>query len=547
MTEYYVLSEDYYIIVIYGDNYNNEYIFLRDDSIVDGIEMLENNSIDYPKIMNIFSKNENIKSTFNLAMLNYMLGCNELALTYLKYIKDYEYSCSFRSLIYYEEEKYKKQKKYAKKGLKMGETYSMLSLGKYYLKMNKLDKCKEYLDLALSYGNKSVNYYLGKYYIKNKYDYNNAKLCLNEGLYHNDIRCHQVLGKLYKLDSNYKEMEYHYNLSINYGCTKYIKILGKFYEKNGNIAKALNYYLLGFNKKLEYPTFNYIVLLFYSKDYKKFLYYVEKYLEFGENEIIIGYVYQLLGLYYYTNYKYKLSIEYYNESIKYENYNAFICLAKYYEHIEDYDKAKELYDLAISKNVTIAFYKCATMLSNIQNYSQALTYYYDFIDESNDLQAFWGKNFKEVSYDCKYVKTFKDIVKIYNIIGINNEENGFKILKKIKIPEKLKISILDSELKDINIVFNYLILINNLEILNDIINKKNIYELYEKYHKYLNKDNLIIYNFINILQSNKSECNICTDNDNCVELLCHNSHIICKNCILKINYCPYCRKPLELE
>ena len=174
------------------------------------------------------------------------------------------------------------------------------------------------------------------------------------------------------------------------------------------------------------------------------------------------------------------------------NLFAIYNLGHYYHFIEkDYDLMKKYYLMAIEGGDFDA-------MNNLGNY-------YQIVERNYDLM----KKYYLMAIEREYSTSMNNLGHYYQ-----NVEQNYDLAKKYYL-----MAIKNGNLNEIYHFTKLELYVNDVEVEED-----------EKIIKYKNK----------LRDSYKAECQICLKEYEIFKLDCN--HEICKNCYIKIQSCPYCRK-----
>lgn len=334
------------------------------------------------------------------------------------------------------------------------------------------------------------------------------------------------LGCIYQLKDDYKNMVKYYKLSDL--VMKYNN-LGYYYLNNSQINKGINLLNVGVKNNNIYSLLNLTYYYFELTDYKKGLTLIKKGIELGYNIF-----YALLGKYYELEEKnFKLAKSCYNTAINLKEYLGYNFLGEYYLNILNKpSKAKYNFEKCIElSNNPIAKYNMAIYYSNESNKNKCK----DYLVESLKL-------------DLNYINNISEEIKFQIILDLKDIQ---EILKNKIICEYIIFKNLINCIENKNvyayILENYKSYIkSNIQnkCVNTLISKIRDINIYKKYSNLLNNDNLKILNKLSKLTKIKENCLICFDNDKSIILPCNQNHIVCKNCYLSMEKCPYCRSEI---
>jgi TPR repeat protein len=271
----------------------------------------------------------------------------------------------------------------------------------------------------------------------------------------------------------------------------------------------------------------------------------------------------ILGKYYYRSKNYEEMKKYFLNGM---DNGCNICpneLGFYYENVKNNTlKAKNFYLIATDKNNSIAASNLAFMYDRENNDILAIKYYNLSISLGNTRAIYLLANYyyKKLNYNLAttnflryYIAQSHITYSIYRklIVDVTHLELLLDIVRTATMENIINIvSKIDGDFMVISEFFSEIIKkhpdIDKTASFSNKIQELNSYTLCKKFMNYINAHDSLIsrIQYIDRLSCVDEECNICNCQDNCAILLCHDSHIACKECIMKLNECPYCRKML---
>jgi TPR repeat protein len=472
-------------------------------------------------------------SVINLAEKYAANGQVNKAIKYYKLVAKRDINCSKK--VHYDianlylKFNYAKALKYFKLGAKQGHSMSAYKVARMIeiLECDDNSLVKLYYKLAISLQNGKAACRLGNYF-SNIYRLSKT------------VSYYQKAIKYYK-----KAIELRYNGA----CIK----LATLYAKNEDI-QCLPYYVdvIAYNNDKEALQF----LANYYKDSSKSraIEYYDKLVALGDSESAL-----ILARIYYDDNNVDKSIEYYKIADSFGNAHAAMCLGCYYGvdldnmcdwvlwyeracflgsglasfslgvHYEDncdYDKAKKYYQIAANLKYYKAYKYLANMYDELCEYHAALKCFIKYAKVIGN-----RKKVKKIKLEYEYETVF------YETINQNLSEEDYFIVYKFIEDDEIKTKFMQKllatypEYADIFIID---------------INKIKSYDILKDHWEQLSDKNKQTLAYIDNLQlSSEKECNVCGDEGLICRLPCHAQHTICKNCVIKVKICPYCRKPLK--
>lgn len=264
--------------------------------------------------------------------------------------------------------------------------------------------------------------------------------------------------------------------------------LGDYYKKQKDCENMMKYYLMAIENNNSFAMYG---LGYYYKEQKDYENMIKYYLITIENNNNISNAMTDLGYYYYEQKDYENMMKYYFMAIEKNNSCAMLNLGHHYYKQNDHENMMKYYLMAIENNNSQAMYN--------------LGHYY-------------------------YIQKDYENAKKYLLMDIN--DYSIQIIKKLSL-----------NINEILYILKNLLNNNMLIDLNEIIIITKDWKLYDLYKNQLSSSNIKVFNNINILQNKDKECTVCY-NDKSRVLPCHKKHILCENCLLKCNKCPFCRKTI---
>jgi hypothetical protein len=400
-------------------------------------------------------------------------------------------------------------------------------------------------------------YNIGNYYYKLK-DYNNV-ISIYSKIFNNDdtnIEINKVLNTIllqlgsayYKLNNFVKCIKLYNLIDINHiydieNYDFYEDIDIKLQEKNNNINIIKIYLLALCSKKLMLHD---DTILYFNKCIS---YIKNKNENKSEDNILLDYIYNhLIELYE------KKQLNNFDEKEINQLLDIYKIKNKYIKVLEILKKNNNQIEINnYIKNILNDVY--IFMLDN-ENIDEIFEYFEILTDDDIIFLAkkyhdlYKPENIKKlINNNYKIQKLETKIIILYNLLqcdynNIKHCENIFKIYEKLNDDEKNEniLKIIEStksyynQLISIHICKNE---INNIKFSNfyKYLDRSNLDIINNEYCKYLSLKNT----FKNI-ESTIDKCVICLSDENeIITLNCHNTHIICYECYLKINLCPMCR------
>lgn len=416
--------------------------------------------------------------------------------------------------------------------------------------MNKRQKYEHIIQYELSI---TDSYNIGNYYYKLK-DYNNVISIYSKIFNHNNtnIESDNVLNtillqlgsayyKLYNFDESIRfynliDINHNYDIS-NYNFYEDINI--KSIDKNIDI-NIIKMYLLGISSK-KILLYDGSIMYFnkcisYIKNKKEnillnnyiYNHLIELYEKKQLNNLTENEINQLLEIYKIKN-KYIKVLEILkknNNQIEINNYIKNILNNVYIFMLdnENIDEIFEYFEILNDNDIIFLAEK-----------------YHDLYKPEN-IRKLINNNYKIQKLETKIIILYKLLQCDYN--NIKHCENIFKIYEKLNDDEKNEniLKIIESTKSYYNQLISTHICkneINNIKFSNfyKYLDRSNLDIINNEYCKYLSLKNT----FKNI-ESTIDKCVICLSDENeIITLNCHNTHIICYECYLKINVCPMCR------
>jgi hypothetical protein len=233
-------------------------------------------------------------------------------------------------------------------------------------------------------------------------------------------------------------------------------------------------------------------------------------------------------------------------------------MAKYYQEILiNYDKIIKYCLMGIERNDFDAMYRLATFYENMMNVPMAIKYFemcieFGDINSIHDLAYFYeyatDNTIKSTELYLNYILKQRQDMKNFSLyINDCHVENLMKLVGNVSFTNIIltcnSIREIDIEIKMqfLNAVFAaYSQALGSRHIIN-AINTINNYDFLVKNKSFLNFENATKIMMVDALESVNVDCDVCASSSNCVTLKCNSSHIICKNCVLSLKQCPYCR------
>jgi TPR repeat protein len=261
--------------------------------------------------------------------------------------------------------------------------------------------------------------------------------------------------------------------------------------------------------------------------------------------------YFLARQYYYIN-KYRKVIANLNKCLEQTDfYEVYATMGIYYERVEnDYKIAEECYLTAISKGSILAIYYLAMFYDNVQSNLELAEKYYCMASDKNyrvskvDIITFYQKHnmVEHLKKACKHYAISTGNYRVFNTYNVIFDVADIDFVTEMLNNKKMKlINIRYTDELLVMLIETIQLSQEDLIAVNDYIVRKRSYNLYVKYEKLLNESNMMTLNRINFYETVANvECCVCLEEDNCISLFCHSSHVVCKDCILLLEICPYC-------
>jgi tetratricopeptide (TPR) repeat protein len=260
-----------------------------------------------------------------------------------------------------------------------------------------------------------------------------------------------------------------------------------------------------------------------------------------------------LGFYYKGCSNFISAVKYWTIAYNNGSADAACNLGDYHKEIGEYDIMVKYFLIGIEKKHNTCAHMLAKYYDEVMiNYPEAIKYY--------KLAKKFGNIFSSFRLASCYLNMLQlDLAKKYLIIGIKKAK-CVNIINPQKFDSMINITDYNDMLDTINILhptclhkfFNLLTdeakaafiqldtIKNKINII-DIINNCNSYNLMANHYHLLNSNNKNKFNKINNFDTTIGPCDICCFQNNLVVLSCHQTHIICKQCAIIVNNCPYCR------
>lgn len=308
--------------------------------------------------------------------------------------------------------------------------------------------------------------------------------------------------------------------------------------------------------------------LYYKKDRNKLLEHYLKYSQILNEKLPKIPLY--LGKYYHKNKNYKV-MKICLKNIN--NYEASNIMGYYYMVIKKDNIKAEAYLLAAAAqnykeaiNNLVYFYKSIGNKEMTEKYIKILLekednwdYCLGLVQGCINSKKYHGAtclfmNLMQYLSEAFIITKYEIIKDIISRLVIKDRYKEIMFSTLQKVPEQLQIQMYHRIVSnDLKLEYLDILWYKNNSILDDIVLKENVsaiilscgYSYAIKYKNLLGFNEKV--NSVINLNTSDSECIICYNNGPNLSMLCHETHILCKECYIKVSRCPCCRNEFIYE